>query len=158
MPRGGSAGAEGAIKAAVNETLTQASNWFADEADAPVEQSAAFEDNVICGMGWTEPRVVYDNQDFPEGVYEEPQIDPTEMYWDCFAKGRNLKDARRIARARKVSLDDAMAKFPGYSPVDLNAGWADIDEIEIGKSVEERRRKQDTGWDAYDDLHKEVVI
>ncbi|MCG8652244.1 MAG: hypothetical protein MI861_20560, partial [Pirellulales bacterium] len=42
------------------EFLSGLSDWMADRTDAEDEQSEAFEDSLICGMGWTESRLDFD--------------------------------------------------------------------------------------------------
>lgn len=131
---------EGDITA--NEVLTETSKWMGDNCDAEDEESEAFQDTVICGMGWTESRMDYEED--PEGMYIEEKIDPLEMRWDRSSRKKNLQDARRIYRVKKVSLDDAMAMFPDAEPGDLNATWADGMDVQDGtKSVEERRLKSE---------------
>jgi hypothetical protein len=106
-----------------NELLSAASDWMSDQCDAEDEQSEAFEAAVICGMGWTEARMSYD--EMPEGKYVEVEADPFEMCWDCKASKKNLFDARRIYRVRNFCISEARAMFPGVPDEDLDAAWAD---------------------------------
>lgn len=136
LPRQGTAGQ---VKA--NEILTSASQWMADSCDAEDEQSEAFQDVLNCGMGWTELRVAYDEE--PDGKYIEAKVDPLEMYWDRSARSKNLQDARRVFRVRKMSLDEArdLARSIGAEAFDdeLNAQWAVGAETDSAKPVEDRR-------------------
>lgn len=108
--------------AAVNELLTEAARWVRDECDAEDEESDAFTDLAIAGMGWTDTRLSYD--DNPDGRLEISRIDPLEMLWDCGARKKNLSDARRLWRVKDVALDEARAMYPGVEPGELHAGWA----------------------------------
>lgn len=142
LPRGT---APGTIK--VNELLTGASQWMADSSDADDEQSEAFQDAIVCGMGWTEPSLEFEED--PDGAYTEDKIDPLEMVWDKSARKKNLQDARRIFRVRKLSLEEARdlaAEFGEevHDDADLNADWAsgiDDGKSEATKPVEERRQR-----------------
>jgi hypothetical protein len=78
-----------------NELLTSAAKWFRPQCDAEDEESDAFGDLVLCGMGWTETRLDY--EDNPEGDPKVDRTDPLEMVWDSGAKKRNLVDGRRLA-------------------------------------------------------------
>lgn len=140
IPRGTEAGA---IK--VNEMLTAASQWMADGCDAEDEQSEAFQDTAICGMGWTEQTIDYEEE--ADGAYLETKIDPLEMVWDKSARSKNLQDARRVYRVRRMSLSEArdLAESLGddvQDDADLNATWAmGIKEEKETKPVEERRHR-----------------
>lgn len=137
----------------VNEVLTAGSQWMADGCDAEDEQSQAFQDTLISGMGWTEVRLDY--EDDPEGRYLEEAIDPLEMYWDCKARKKNLADMRRLFRVRRVALSEAREMFPGVSDDKLDAGWALTGEDGNPKSREQKKHRDDTGEEDYDD---EVTI
>lgn len=112
-----------------NEFLTSAAQWFRDQSEAPDEESDAFRDEIICGMGWTDTLLNYeDNRD---GDPKVERMDPLEMVWDSSAKKRNLRDKRRVFHIRRnVPLDEAKALCPGdpdqpFEDADYNAGWVD---------------------------------
>lgn len=117
---------EGEVK--VNEVLSAGSNWMAAQCNADRQQSRAFRDAVICGMGWTEQALSYD--DDPKGQYVETRCDPLEMFWDRNARDQNLMDAKRVGRVRKMLLSEAKALIPGVTDApgmmdgDLDAYWA----------------------------------
>ncbi len=108
--------------AEINEMLTEASNWMADGCDAEDEQSDAFQDCCICGMGWTEQRL--DFEEDPDGKYIEERVDPLEMVWDSSARAKNITDARRVWRVKQMLLSEAQDRFPGVPAIDLDASWA----------------------------------
>jgi len=94
----------------INEVLTGAVDWARDNCDAEDEESDAFLDNLICGMGWTETRIVYDED--PDGKICIDRVDPMEMYWDTAAKKRNLVDARHIARIKDYDQIEFLETWP----------------------------------------------
>lgn len=104
-----------------NELLSSAGEWFRDETNAEDEESDAFEDTVICGMGWTDTRLDFETD--PDGAPKIERIDPLEMVWDCNAVKPNLEDAQRVFRVREMSWQAAQDMFPDENKVDLNAAW-----------------------------------
>src|SRR5690348_15489106 len=100
--------------AGVNDLLTGASKFFRDECDAEDEESDAFRDSVICGMGWCDTNLSY--ADDPNGMMVIERIDPIEMFWDAGGVKKNLADARRLWRVKDISVDEAQALFPGADP------------------------------------------
>lgn len=129
---------------AANDVLNSASQWMSDNCDAEDEESDAFEDTTICGMGWTEHLVAYDMD--AEGEYQEIRTDPMEMAWDASAKRKNLVDARRIHRIRKdVDIDEARRMFPDADDLELDARWV-VGESDGADPVPvEERRKHESG-------------
>ena len=109
--------------AAKNEVLTEAGRYLADEAEAEDEESDAFVDVAITGMGWVEMRLDYELD--ADGAYVEDRVDPLEMVWDSTARKRNLADARRIFRAKSMDRAEAEGLFPDADPADLDAAWAE---------------------------------
>ena len=130
-----------------NELLTSAAKWFRQQCDAEDEESDAFRDLVVCGMGWTETRLDYD--DNPEGDPKVDRTDPLEMGWDRGAKKRNLADARRVFHIRRdVPIEEARALCPGdekapFDDSDYHAAW-------IGEDGEGEKANHNDG-ETYDD-------
>lgn len=154
LPRGTE---PGAVKA--NELLSAASQWMADGCDAEDEQSTAFQDMLTCGMGWTEQRIAFDED--PDGKYVEFKVDPLEMYWDRSARSKNLVDARRVFRVRKLTLDEArdFAAEQGADLLDedLDASWAAGADADPAKPVEERRLRDENST-AHDDKREVHIV
>src|ERR1700730_18472980 len=114
---------------AVNELLTSAAKWFRDQCDAEDEESDAFREMVICGMGWTETRLDY--EDDPDGAPKIERRDPLEMVWDSTAKKRNLVDMRRMFHiVRDIPIEEARALCPSgdFEDADYDASWVDSPE------------------------------
>lgn len=108
--------------AQVNELLTEAARWVRDECDAEDEESDAFFDCIVGGMGWTDTILKYDQD--PDGRLEVVRIDPMQMYWDAGATRKNLADAKRVERVKDVPIAEAREMFPDVPLDDLHAGWA----------------------------------
>ena len=96
--------------AAPNEILTGAADWVRDECDAEDEESDAFMDMLVTGLGCTETRMDYGEDDDGKIVIE--RVDPLEMRPDPKARKRNLGDAKRIARVRDVDREYFKARWP----------------------------------------------
>ena len=134
---------------ALNEVLTEASRYLAQESGAEDEESDAFCDLATCGLGCVEMRLDYEVN--PDGAYVEDRVDPLEMVWDASARKRNLDDARRISRAKTMDEAEAREMFPDIDPADLDAAWAeDRDEaphrqIQPGEHRSDRERSAEHG-------------
>lgn len=113
--------------AKANEILTGAAQWFRDQSHAESHESDSFRDMLVCGMGWTETRIDFDDE--PEGRPVICRIDPLEMFWDYDAKGMNLHDARRIWRVRRIPTSEAKAMFPDRTSGELDAQWTAVRDM-----------------------------
>ena len=105
-----------------SEVFMAAAEWVRDSCDAADEESDAFRDKLIGGMGWTNTRLDFETD--PDGMIVVERVDPFEMWWDHNAKRRNLKDARYVMRVKDVPLMEARAEFPGKEDHELDASWA----------------------------------
>lgn len=108
--------------ALADEVLTAAGEWFRDQTAAEDEESDAFEDTVICGMGWTDTRLDFECE--PDGAPKVERLDPLKMAWDCNATKPNLEDARRLWYVCEKPFGEVEEMFPKVPKELLNASWA----------------------------------
>jgi len=120
-----------------NEILTGAGEWFRDQAGAEDEESEAFADTVICGMGFVDTRLDFTADPDGEPVIE--RLDPLKMAWDAKACKANLSDAGRLWYIDEKPLAEVQAMFPDCDPAQLHAGWAKTGLMEEEKPHERRR-------------------
>lgn len=104
-----------------NELLTGAAEWVRDLCDAEDEETDAFTDMLACGMAWTETRMDYEEDLDGQGKIE--RVDPFEMFWDPFAKKRNLSDRAWNLRLKDISKEDFDAFWPGKRDQLVNTVW-----------------------------------
>jgi hypothetical protein len=100
---------------AVNEVLTKGAEWVRDQTDADFEESEATRDAFICGMGWTESRMDYE-EDLDGKVIIE-RVDPLEMWADPSHRKPGCADARYLCRKKPMPEDDFEALWPGKTGV-----------------------------------------
>lgn len=86
------------------EMYTDLADWVRYQADAEDEESEAFIDLLVCGMGWIEHFIDTDRN--PEGDIALRHIDPLFMYWDPNARKRNLADARWLLRVKPITREE----------------------------------------------------
>lgn len=109
-----------------DELVTGAYKYFRANADAEYAESAAFLSATVCGYGFTETFIDYD--DNPDGDYRKLPVHYREIVFDRNARQRNLKDGRRIARIREMSCLEAEELFPDVERSELHAAWIDDED------------------------------
>jgi hypothetical protein len=113
------------LDAAAAELFTEGAKWIRQSCDADDHETEAYQDTLICGMGWTEERIDYEEE--PDGKLVVERIPPLEMYWTAGSCKPNLSDATDIWRIRLMSVQDVKAKWPkakiNWDDVE---GWADM--------------------------------
>ena len=108
--------------AKASEILSAAAEWFRDQSEAEDEESEAFQDVVIAGMGWSD--TCLDFEEDPDGAPKIVRLDPLKMGWDCNATKPNLQGAERLWYIDEKPLCDVKELFPDNAPEELHAGWA----------------------------------
>lgn len=93
-----------------SEILTGAAQWVRQTCDAEDEESQAFKDCLICGMGWTETRIDYEVDE--DGAILIERVDPLEMRFDPNATKRNVDDAQWVARVKYYTKRDFNRLWP----------------------------------------------
>ena len=122
----------------VNEGYTAAGRWIRDECHAEDEESEAFKDMVICGEGWTETAIMYD--DVPRGKIIERRIDSMEMGVDISAMRANYEDAKLIYRVRYMEPEDAEALFDDkYDANVIHARWLEDEDTPVDGGMGNKR-------------------
>ncbi len=107
--------------AKVNELLTEAANYFRDNCDAEFEESDAFRDMCISGMGWTNDRLTDERN--PDYDLVRDRVDPLRMLWDPSSQKPNLEDARYVFYETTYSKDEAKALVPEWDGEYVHADW-----------------------------------
>ena len=115
--------------AKVNELLTEAARYFRDACDAEFEESDAFRDMLISGMGWTNDRLTDERN--PDYDLVRDRVDPLRMLWDPSSRKPNLEDARFIMYETSMSKDEAKALVPEWDGEYVHADWLgdDVDGV-----------------------------
>lgn len=108
--------------ALADEVLTAAGEWFRDQTSAEDEESDAFEDTVITGMGWTDTRLDFECE--PDGAPIVERMDNLKMGWDANASKPNLKDAQRLWYVCEKPYHEVQDMFPNVDRTLLCASWA----------------------------------
>lgn len=108
--------------ALADELLTAAGEWFRDQTSAEDEESDAFEDTVVTGMGWTDTRLDFECE--PDGAPVVERMDNLKMGWDCNSTKPNLKDAQRLWYICDKPYGEVQDMFPKVPKEQLNASWA----------------------------------
>lgn len=88
------------------ELWTNAAKWVRDQSNIEDEESDAFRDALICGLGWTHTKVSFETD--PDGMIETDRIDPIEMLYDPAARKPGLVDRRYSFR--NIWLDERIAR------------------------------------------------
>ena len=133
--------------AQVNEVITAAAKYFRDQCDAEDEESAAFVDCLICGVGNVETRMDY--EDDPDGTIVIERVDPFEVFWDSTSRRANFADAKFVFRIRDMSKADVEKEWPGATetliPGAFNWGEVDDDTEEPHETIHGRQYELGTG-------------
>jgi hypothetical protein len=118
------------------EFLSRAAEWVRDQCDAEVEESAAYRDAFICGLGALEGRLEYEDE--PGGKIIFDRIEAGEALPDPKAVKPNAADRRYQRRRKQYSLREFRERWPHA-------------EITSGSKDDDRTLHVDDPKDRYDD-------
>ncbi len=135
----------------------EAAKFYRQQCDAEDEESDAFFDTLVCGVGTVEHRMDYD--DDPEGMLKIERVDSLEMGYDPTATKRNLSDRRWDIRGKWWDKDTAKATFPDrdFDGAENISGDLDVDGNRP-VSREAAARYEDTGISDDNDRRKDKVF
>jgi hypothetical protein len=87
----------------VSDVLTQAAQYLSDQSNGDMEDSEAFYDTLVCGVGWTNTVPEIDGDTI---TLKKERIDPIEMKADASSRKPNFEDARYVKREWPMSRED----------------------------------------------------
>ena len=98
----------------VTDLMNCAAKWCRSNCDAEDEESEAFFDTLVSGIGATETLMDYSQE--LDGMVVVERVDPFECAADHLAKKRNFDDARWVARWKAYSKEEFEKMYPGVTP------------------------------------------
>jgi hypothetical protein len=132
------------LDAAAAELFTEGAKWIRQSCDADDNETEAYQDALICGMGWTETRIAYDED--PDGKTLIERVSPLEMYWTAGACRPNLADASDFWRIRHLPTAEVKQRWPNIKlKWDDIESWADLDLTEEPHDSTPPRYDNDSG-------------
>ncbi len=96
--------------AGVDEFSTGIVKWCRDQSEAEDEETDAFGDVFLTGIGWVE-HFLEDEEDPESPWIGQNRVDPLEMYYDPTARKKNLVDRGYDIRLKAFTADEFEAKF-----------------------------------------------
>lgn len=135
------------------ELWTNAAKWVRDQSNIEDEESDAFRDALICGLGWTHTKVSFEAD--PDGMIETDRIDPLEMLYDPATRKPGLVDRRYSFR--NIWIDERIAKKLWPSAVLLGSNEENtaqgVNIVRHGESYEDESDDTDSA-----DAHKGQIL
>jgi hypothetical protein len=135
--------------AALAELWNNAAQWTRDEGNAEDEESDAFRDMLICGLGWTQTRISYDEDQ--DGKIVLDRVDPLEMYYDPAASKPGIIDRRYAFREWWIDEQEAKREWP-------NTIFPGSAEDNASSGVITRGNRYADGEENEQDRHKGQVL
>jgi hypothetical protein len=121
--------------APLSELWTNAAKWARDEGDHEDEESDAFRDTLICGMGWTYTAMEYEVD--LDGMIGCGRVDPLEMFPDPSAMKPSLVDRRFNNRCWWIDERIAKRRWPSNIAFAMEAeDVSGVNHIRTGQRYE----------------------
>jgi len=124
-----------------SEIYTAAADYIRDNCDAEDEETDAFADMLIGGMGWTETRL--ETEVDPDGEVLIERIDPLWMYWDPHARRKNIDDRKWQMLVRRVPVEEFNRRWPDADVQSASELWDGDDEQDDAGGVRRHVYPQD---------------
>lgn len=92
------------------EVYNEAARWVMQGCDGASEEADCYGDATVCGMGWTEWRVDYEEE--PDGKLFKERVSPLQMRWDPEARKVNLVDKNWVSREKRWLIAEIRERWP----------------------------------------------
>lgn len=148
----------------VNDVYSAAADFYRDECEAEHEDTDAFRDCLICGIGATEVRL--DFEEDPTGNIVIERVDPFEIWIDPDARKNNASDRRYMFRMRDVPYSEIKATWPeeakdvyglrqkSYWDTEIDDDAGDASGIHVTMPGDQYELDQGDGGSGFDDSAK----
>lgn len=98
--------------------------WCEDGSEYSMQKSLAFSDMLICGTGFMETRINYNEN--PNGQMLCERIFPFFMLWDVTVRDKNMKGANWICRAKIIDRNELHQYMKGMTADEKDEASADF--------------------------------
>lgn len=107
--------------------LTEVIRWVRDRCGSPFQETHAFKDALITGVGWLHVYMDYDR--FPGGEIRIEAISPFDIFLDPRSERPAGEDARFIVRNRWMDRDEVEEAWPDSVSIDYDNNPDVLDEV-----------------------------
>jgi hypothetical protein len=84
--------------------------YIDQQTDSPMQETLAFKDMLICGIGCTDTVFNYNTPPY-NGAWSKKRIFPAFVFWDCSAREKNIVDANYITVLKIVDRETIKAEY-----------------------------------------------
>jgi len=128
------------------QIANMAYRYAADAGEVVFNVSDAFQDMVICGMGWLGCFIDFMNEQEPMGELAVRRIHPLSIFWDDNATRYDKQDANYIIWAKWVSEDILRLHYPSAMEGVGNGEWLNLPAEMVGeRTLDQNWRDRRTG-------------
>ena len=135
-----------------SDILNGALRYMRDQTDAESEESQAFMDTLIAGVGAVE--FYQDYSDGPEGRTKVERVPTFRLFWDPQSIKPNMRDAEWVAAYKYMTKDEAKEQWPEYE-TEIETYVTSFPELDADVNWHSRTRIAGLPW--YD-IDKDLVL
>lgn len=134
------------------ELWNAAAAYVRDDCNAEDEETEAFRDALVCGLGWTQTRLTYDTN--KDGDICIDRIDPLEMWYDPAAKKQGLADRRYHFREWWVDEEAVHKQWPNAEIIVYDDEAGDV----VGTTITRGQRYREDDDEQDDEaMHEDQI-
>jgi hypothetical protein len=138
----------------LSEVETAAAQWVNEQCHGEDEDSEAFRDSAICGVGSTEMKMDYEAN--PDGNIVIERRDPLKVFWDPASHKKCMEDARFLFYADWMDNKEIEETWPDkYSSV---TPWDRLDEAARPQNADLQFLYKDSDGDSEKHKDQSLVI
>jgi len=137
------------------DPMNDAVKWACEQCNSEDEDSDAFRDMDICGMGWTVHRMDYETNS--DGMMTVERRDPLLMRWDTSARRKNLADAKWVQSDYWLTDEEIEDRWPDVDLAGLsNLSTPQNDQTPHDATEAWKYKNGASGEDRYSDQYRVI--